>query len=81
MPDRKVHPLKTESEYYQAVLNGQKKFEIRVNDRDFAIGDLVYLEEMLNGEYTGRQLGPLEIKYIFEGERFGLAEGSCIFNW
>lgn len=40
-----VHNLKSHSEYFWAVWNGQKKFEIRKNDRHFKEGDLVVLQE------------------------------------
>ena len=37
---RHHHHLKTETEYYQAVEQELKKFELRKNDRDFKIGDI-----------------------------------------
>lgn len=40
--------LKTLPEYFQAVIDGKKPFEIRNNDRNFKTGDLYILEE-----YTG----------------------------
>jgi len=78
---RTHHELKTETEYYQAVERGAKKFEIRKNDRDFKRFDIVELHEVVNGVYTGRKITWLEIKYILYGEKYGLPEGHCIFNW
>lgn len=40
-----THHLKTKPEYFQAVINGKKPFEIRYNDRGFKQGDRVILEE------------------------------------
>lgn len=40
-----THHLKTKPEYFQAVINGTKPFEIRYNDRNFQSGDKVILEE------------------------------------
>lgn len=50
------HKLKIQSEYFNAVCNGKKSFEIRKNDRDFKVGDLLLLQEFLpeTQEYTGR---------------------------
>jgi len=78
---RQHHYLKTETEYYQAVEQGLKKFELRKNDRNFQIYDMIYLEETVNGTYTGRKLQPMEIKYILQGGKYGLEEGYCILCW
>lgn len=78
---RKHHYIKCETQYYQAVERGEKKFELRLNDRDYKKHDLVYLDEFANSDYTGRRIGPFEIQYIMYGPIFGLAEGWCIFNW
>ena len=78
---RQHHYLKTETEYYQAIERGEKKFELRKNDRNFKKHDLLYLEEVVNGIKTGRTLPSMEIKYIFDGGKYGLSEDYCILNW
>ncbi|HHH7538959.1 TPA: DUF3850 domain-containing protein, partial [Listeria monocytogenes] len=40
-----VHNLKINSEYFLPVKEDLKSFEIRKNDRDFHVGDLVILNE------------------------------------
>jgi ASC-1-like (ASCH) protein len=77
---RQHHHLKTETEYYQAIERGDKKFELRFNDREFKKYDMIYLEETVNGVYTGRKLDPFEIQYIFYGGKYGLDENYCIFS-
>ena len=37
-----LHELKIKKEYYLAVSSGLKTFEIRKNDRNFQIGDLIH---------------------------------------
>ncbi|EAH2686743.1 DUF3850 domain-containing protein, partial [Listeria monocytogenes] len=41
----KLHELKTMSEYFAAVAEERKTFEIRKNDRDFKIDDYLLLKE------------------------------------
>lgn len=48
-----THHLKTMPEYFQAVIDGRKPFELRENDRDFKVGEKVILEE-----YLGRKAVP-----------------------
>jgi hypothetical protein len=78
---RQHHYLKCETAYYQAIECGDKKFELRKNDRDFKAGDMVYLQETVKGVRTGREFKPLCIEYILYGGKFGLPEDYCIFNW
>lgn len=52
-----THHLKTLRHYFQAVFNGQKPFEVRNNDRNFAEGDEIILEEYnVDGNPTGRTI-------------------------
>ena len=77
---RKHHYLKTETEYYQAVEKGTKTFEVRKNDRDFKIFDMVILHEVVNDVPTGRTLDPMEIVYILPGGIYGIAPDYCVMQ-
>lgn len=52
------HELKTWPEFFDEVAAGRKTFEIRENDRGFAVGDVLRLCEFRPqwGTYTGRQV-------------------------
>lgn len=51
-----THDLKTRPEYFVAILDGRKTFELRRNDRDFRVGDRLVLREWVDPlvGYTGR---------------------------
>ena len=75
MDDRR-HKLKLAKMFFEDVRLGRKSFELRKNDRDYQIGDILELSEMDNGEPTGRVIEK-EITYILEGFA-GLKEDYCI---
>lgn len=51
------HDLKVWPDYYDAIEDGRKPFEIRLNDRKYKVGDTLRLREYAPGpdEYTGRE--------------------------
>lgn len=74
----KIHELKILPEYYEAVKTGLKGFELRFDDRNFAVGDLLLLREYQAGQYTGRRQ-MVKITYILKGFE-GLKDGWAILN-
>lgn len=48
----KTHILKTHPDPFAAVLSGEKRHEIRVDDRGFAVGDVLELREWVPHERT-----------------------------
>lgn len=85
--NHKEHVLKTDHIVFQDVLDGNKTFEIRFNDRGYQVGDLVILKEteftgkqMKFGQplvYTGREIQE-RISYVLSG--YGLHEGWVILG-
>lgn len=77
----KVHKLKTWSKPFFAVTRGLKKFEVRKNDRDFKVGDVLVLKEYnpMAKEYTGETYSCTVI-YILKGGQFGIEEGYVIMT-
>ena len=65
-------------EYYQAVRKRTKTFEIRKDDSDYEVGDILELYEWDGNEYTGHKI-TREITYILRDcPEYGLQEGFCI---
>jgi hypothetical protein len=75
--------LKTWPKFYQDIVDGKKKFELRKFDRPFQLGATVILREYDNVKgYTGRR-ACVEITYILHGdyENFGIKNGYGIFGF
>lgn len=60
------HELKIAPQFYDAVVSGRKRFELRKNDRGFSVGDLIKLKEWSDGRYSGRE-SVFRIGYILSG--------------
>ena len=71
-----THDLKTWPEYFAAVLDGSKTFELRSNDRGFSVGDLLRLREWdpETSAYTGREV-TRSVSYLLPGPDFGPPTG------
>ncbi len=77
-----IHELKIIPKYFEDVKSGKKNFEIRKDDRDYKVGDLITLKEYENGQYTGREIKNLPIIYILRGAtKYGLMDGYCILGF
>lgn len=80
----KIHRVKCWPEYFQAVIDGRKKFEARLDDRDYAEGDGVVLVEWNPHAFpeaceTGRTHAAI-IGYVLRGPSHGVEAGHCIFS-
>lgn len=75
------HTLKTWPEPFEASYQGVKTFEVRVNDRNYQVGDHLELMEWEpdTKRYTGRRCIGV-VAYILHGGQFGLPEGLCVME-
>lgn len=73
-----IHELKILPEYFEAVADGTKRFELRKDDRGFTVGDEIILKEWNGTEYTGRSVKK-QISYILKNYA-GLAEGYAVLS-
>ena len=79
MNGKKIHELKILPEYFDAVRCGDKRFEIRKNDRNFHRGDILRLKEFDGKEYTGEEIDAL-VRYVLYDWTGGLQDGYCIMS-
>ena len=77
----KKHSLKTWLNPFAAQLKGLKNYEVRINDRDFAVGDFLILREWdeFTEQFTGEEL-IREVTYMTYGGAFGMPKGLCIMS-
>ena len=82
------HNLKLNDRYFEAVVTGKKTFEIRKNDRDYHVGDILDLRRVDdNGKIMLNKIGMEDIcirvvDYIITDREFpqGLKEGYAILG-
>ncbi|MBP7319544.1 MAG: DUF3850 domain-containing protein [Lachnospiraceae bacterium] len=76
----KTHHLKLNEKFCDAVISGDKNFEIRFNDRDYQVGDHVIFQAW--GNHFPVDMNPInskeyEIIYVLSG--WGLKDGYVAF--
>ena len=78
-----THELKIAPKYFEAVKNWTKPFEIRKDDRNYQVGDIVILKEfnLMSGIYSGRQIAR-KISYVLRHcPEYGLEQGFCVIGF
>lgn len=79
-----IHQLKISPEFFEEVISGRKSFEIRFNDREFNVGDILALNEWeqtssVGGHYTNRSC-VVYVDYIFYGGTLGVEEDYVVMS-
>ena len=67
----KIHELKTLKEYFWDVWNDKKSFEVRFNDRDYKVGDVLNLKWYIpeSNEYMDYSI-LCEVLYILDDPQY-----------
>lgn len=72
------HNLKILPEYYTAICRNVKTFEVRYNDRNYKVGDILHLREWSADGYTGNTINVI-VTYILSNTQF-VKEGYVIMS-
>ena len=77
----KVHELKCDPRPFQAVYQGSKTFEVRVDDRGYQVGDTLHLREYdrETSTYTGRWVSK-RVTYLLCGGQYGLPDNLVVMS-
>lgn len=73
------HELKIYPTYFEDVISGKKKFEIRKNDRKYRVGDILILKEWDNIKYSGRE-ARAEVIYLIDDKFVGIQPGYVVMG-
>lgn len=81
----KTHELKLNNEFADAVLCGEKNFEIRENDRGFQKGDHVVFHVInpkatFGSFYVDHPLNDKEFEIVYVINGWGLKNGYVVFS-
>lgn len=87
----KTHYLKINADEFQSIFDGLQTSDLRQNDRDFQVGDIVVLQEtvysaldMIHGsplEYTGREQ-TVTVTHIIDGNDWhALPNDWCVLSF
>lgn len=82
----KLHELKIKEEYFKEVLRGNKTFELRKNDRDYQVGDLIHFlsvngGNLIIGNPAYNEKLVFQITYILKDvAEYGLDKEYCILG-
>lgn len=74
-----IHQVKIYMEYYEHIKEGKKKFEVRLNDRDYQVGDELLFQNTRrdNGYETTDYLRYL-ITYVHHG--YGMQDNFVVLG-
>lgn len=73
------HELKIYPRYLEDIASGKKTFEVRKNDRNFQVGDILTLKEWDNINYSGKEIGARVI-YLLNDKFIGVMPGYVVLG-
>lgn len=74
----KLHELKIKEEYFKDIRSGKKTFELRKNDRDYQVGDLIHFVRVCDEEIW--EPGGLKPLYDYEKRKIATKQVIREFN-
>lgn len=77
-----IHEVKTWPEYFDAVRSGAKTFEVRKNDRPYAVSDLLVQRKWdpRTESYVDEPSLWHRITYVLQGGQFGIEDGYVVLG-
>ena len=76
----RVHDIKLHHSVWSDVVGGKKPWEFRKNDRDYRVGDYLYLRWYDDESDSFRNGFIARVTYIIHGPSFGVPDGFCVMT-
>lgn len=81
-----IHAVKCLPKYFDPLVSGEKSFEVRENDRDYKVGDIIALNEYSSSKGYSGKFAIFKITYVLDNPEYcksgyvilGLSECSII---
>ena len=73
-----IHDIKCIEPFYSEAEEGKKSFELRKNDRNYKVGDILCQWQFVDGQITGKNFCQ-KVIYLLQ-DFTGLVEGFCIMG-
>ena len=72
------HAIKIKTEYLLRIISKEKTFEVRLNDRDYQVGDILHFEEIREDDLCKDYSHRRKITYVHNG--LGMKEGYVVLG-
>ncbi|MEQ3500615.1 DUF3850 domain-containing protein [Tenacibaculum sp. SSH1-16] len=76
----RVHEVKVKQPFYDDLYFKRKSFEVRKNDRDYEVGDILHLKEFSNQDWQNMQGIFRKVVYLLEGGQYGIENGYVVLG-
>lgn len=78
---QRVHDLKVWPEFFLPIVRGEKTCDVRLDDREYAAGDVLRLREYdpQTNLYTGRETAR-RVTHVLRGGSFGIAPEYVVLS-
>lgn len=77
----KLHELKIRDNYYYDLMHGLKSFELRKNDRNYQVGDLIHFVDVNGNDFLNEPSNLFCITYVLKNvPEYGLKDDYCILS-
>lgn len=75
-----IHNIKIQQCFLVHILEGRKTFEVRKNDRDYQVGDIISFLPIQDEDYNAYKTKPIPEYRITYVTNFGCQDGYVVFG-